>query len=144
MRLWSLHPKYLDPAGLVALWRESLLARKVLEGNTSGYRSHPQLERFRAADSPLDAMEYYLSVIYEESLKRDYHFSVEKIERLPSPPPLLTVTSGQLEYEFRHLTEKIRRRNPALLTKLQLTSPIEPHPSFRIEEGDICLWERIK
>lgn len=27
MRLWSLHPKHLDPQGLVALWREVLLAR---------------------------------------------------------------------------------------------------------------------
>ena len=27
MRLWTLHPKYLDAAGLVALWREALLAQ---------------------------------------------------------------------------------------------------------------------
>ena len=32
MRLWSLHPCYLDPAGLVAVWREGLLARAVLRG----------------------------------------------------------------------------------------------------------------
>jgi len=25
MRLWTLHPKYLDARGLVALWREGLL-----------------------------------------------------------------------------------------------------------------------
>jgi len=30
MRLWSLHPRYLDAKGLVALWREGLLAQKVL------------------------------------------------------------------------------------------------------------------
>ncbi|HEU5178767.1 MAG TPA: pyrimidine dimer DNA glycosylase/endonuclease V, partial [Burkholderiales bacterium] len=32
MRLWSLHPKYLDARGLVALWREALLAQAVLRG----------------------------------------------------------------------------------------------------------------
>ena len=37
MRLWTLHPKYLDPQGLVALWREALLARAVLQGKTRGY-----------------------------------------------------------------------------------------------------------
>ena len=31
MRIWSLHPKYLDAKGVVALWRETLLAKNVLE-----------------------------------------------------------------------------------------------------------------
>ena len=43
MRLWSLHPKYLDKLGLLGLWRESLLAQKVLLGKTKGYKNHPQL-----------------------------------------------------------------------------------------------------
>lgn len=46
VRLWSLHPRYLDTAGLTAGWREALLAQKVLTGVTRGYRHHPQLERF--------------------------------------------------------------------------------------------------
>jgi len=50
MRLWSLHPAYLDARGLGALWREGLLAQAVLRGKTRGYRSHPQLERWRARD----------------------------------------------------------------------------------------------
>jgi hypothetical protein len=32
MRLWTLHPQYLDPRGLVALWRVALLAQQVLLG----------------------------------------------------------------------------------------------------------------
>ena len=36
MRLWSVHPQHLDVRGLVALWREGLLARKVLLGETNG------------------------------------------------------------------------------------------------------------
>lgn len=43
MRLWSLHPQYLDAKGLVALWREGLLAQAVLAGQTRGYKRHPQL-----------------------------------------------------------------------------------------------------
>ncbi|MFN3505685.1 MAG: pyrimidine dimer DNA glycosylase/endonuclease V, partial [Caldimicrobium sp.] len=60
MRLWSIHPMYLDARGLVALWREALLARKVLIGETSGYRNHPQLVRFKRSASPLDAINRYL------------------------------------------------------------------------------------
>ena len=37
MRLWSLHPGYLDARGLVALWHEGLLTQKVLGGTTRGY-----------------------------------------------------------------------------------------------------------
>ncbi|MEN6399799.1 MAG: pyrimidine dimer DNA glycosylase/endonuclease V, partial [Rectinema sp.] len=29
MRLWTLHPQYLDQKGLTAAWREGLLAKKV-------------------------------------------------------------------------------------------------------------------
>src|SRR5262249_31313629 len=44
MRLWSLHPSLLDARGLVALWRETLLAQKKLEGKTNGYIHNPQLQ----------------------------------------------------------------------------------------------------
>jgi hypothetical protein len=27
MRIWTVHPRYLDPKGLVAAWREALLAQ---------------------------------------------------------------------------------------------------------------------
>ena len=50
MRLWSLHPKYLDIKGLVACWREGLLARKVLLDQTKGYKNHPQLIRFNRSN----------------------------------------------------------------------------------------------
>ncbi|MGA2330816.1 MAG: pyrimidine dimer DNA glycosylase/endonuclease V [Syntrophales bacterium] len=48
MRLWSLHPGYVDARGLVALWREGMLARKVLQHQTKGYKNHLQLHRFSA------------------------------------------------------------------------------------------------
>jgi hypothetical protein len=69
VRLWSLHPRYLDRQGLVALWREALLARAVLCGRTKGYRHHPQLERFRAHASPRLAICAYLGAIEAEAAR---------------------------------------------------------------------------
>ena len=57
MRIWSVHPSQLDRAGLVACWRETLLAQAVLSGRTQGYQNHPQLVRFRATAEPLAAVD---------------------------------------------------------------------------------------
>ena len=74
MRLWSLHPSYLDAVGLVALWREGLLARKVLQGQTKGYIHHPQLFRFRETGTPIHVLDFYLKTVHDESIRRGYHF----------------------------------------------------------------------
>ncbi len=79
MRLWSLHPKYLDSIGLVALWRESLLAKKVLENKTKGYNKHPQLIRFRNSKDSLIAINTFLYFIFQESLNRNFNFNKNKI-----------------------------------------------------------------
>ena len=68
MRLWSLHPAYLDTKALVACWREGLLTRKVLLGNTQGYRNHPQLQRFKLQPDPIASLDQYLSAILDEDL----------------------------------------------------------------------------
>lgn len=67
MRLWTLHPKYLDRQGLLALWREGLLAQAVLAGKTKGYRNHPQLIRFKSARDPLAAIGCYLTIVHREA-----------------------------------------------------------------------------
>jgi hypothetical protein len=72
MRLWTIHPRYLDSQGLVALWRESLLARGALRGKTRGYRHHPQLARFLAHPSPRYAIKAYLAAIHTEATARGY------------------------------------------------------------------------
>ena len=102
MRLWSLHPSYLDRQGLLACWREGLLARKVLLGHTKGYRNHPQLQRFKARADALSALDGYLLGIFEESLRRGYSFDRSKIGDCPIELKL-TVTDGQLKYELEHL-----------------------------------------
>src|SRR5262249_50377562 len=115
MRIWSLHPKYLDAKGLVALWREALLAQAVLRGRTRGYRHHPQLLRFRAQPSPVGGIGEYLRAVHEEAAARGYRFAAEKITRA-RVRGRLTVTRGQLQFEWQHLLQKLRVRDPKRLT----------------------------
>jgi hypothetical protein len=143
MRIWTLHPKYLDTKGLLAAWREALLAQKVLKGETKGYRNHPQLRRFKAAADPLGAIAQYLRGLYLEAVKRGYKFGEEKIHP-GTHPAQLACTRGQLLYEWQHLKEKLRARDAGRLAALEETEEPEPHPLFKIIEGDIEEWEITK
>ncbi|AMO22477.1 pyrimidine dimer DNA glycosylase/endonuclease V [Ramlibacter solisilvae] len=142
MRLWSLHPRYLDPQGLVALWREALLARAVLGGSTRGYRNHPQLERFLAHSTPRSAISCYLQGIHAEAISRGYAFDRSKIGRGRLQEPLV-VTEGQVRYEWEHLLGKLAVRNPAMLAQWRAISVPECHPMFRVLPGPIESWERV-
>ena len=102
MRIWSLHPQYLDAKGLVALWRETLLAKHVLQGKTKGYKNHPQLKRFKKTKNPVDSIDHYLSYILLEARSRDYHFDASKIAE-SFKRSKLTVTKGQMDHEVQHL-----------------------------------------
>ena len=138
MRIWSIHPKYLDAKGFVALWRESLLAKNVLEGRTRGYKHHPQLIRFRDSGNPVDGINQYLSMVYEDSLKRGYHFDSSKFNRdikLMSLP----VTDKQLEFEMKHLLGKLEIRDPDRYLMLSKEANIVPHPLFHIVQGEVIL-----
>jgi hypothetical protein len=141
MRLWTLHPRYLDAKGLVAAWREALLAQKVLRGATRGYRNHPQLLRFRASPDPMAAMATFLHGIAAEAGGRGYAFDVRKIS---GPPGALKIreTRGQLEYEWAHLKRKLRARAPAIARQLRAVDKPEAHPLFRIIAGKIRDWEK--
>jgi hypothetical protein len=142
MRLWSIHPKYLDGKGLVALWRETLLAKHVLQGKTKGYKNHPQLNRFKQSENPLDAINSYLAVIHEEAVNRDYNFDKQKIdwEFLPASIP---VTKGQIEYESLHFLSKVKTRDPKKYQELKLIPAFDPHPLFSLVSGEIEDWEII-
>ena len=140
MRIWSIHPKYLDTKGIVALWRESLLAKKVLEGKTKGYWQHPQLIRFRDSGNPVDGINLYLSIVYEDSLKRGYQFDRSKFN-LDFKPLSLHVTEGQLEYEMKHLLAKLEIRDPDRYLLLSKETSIVPHPLFYVVQGEVEAWE---
>ncbi|GAB7026443.1 pyrimidine dimer DNA glycosylase/endonuclease V [Geotalea toluenoxydans] len=143
MRLWTLHPKYLDQKGLVALWREALLAQAVLRGQTRGYVHHPQLIRFRETAVPEASIAAYLQEVYREALKRGYAFDRNKIGPTDGAEPL-AATSGQLEYEWGHLREKLRARSPSWLDNLESFSFPDPHPLFRIVPGPVADWEHVR
>jgi hypothetical protein len=141
VRLWTLHPRYLDARGLTALWREALLARAVLRGRTRGYRHHPQLERFRAHRTPRAALNVYLTAIAAEASARGYCFDRRKIG--PRRRGVrLRVTADQLAYEWRHLLVKLARRSPRLHRRWRGERRPETHPLFRVVPGDIESWER--
>jgi hypothetical protein len=142
MRLWTLHPEYLDAQGLVALWREALLAREVLSGRTRGYRQHPQLKRFSSCTSPGSAINSYLVAVYAEARSRRYRFDWSKLGRVASSQNI-TATDGQLQYEWSWLLDKLRRRSPALYrSHLEISRPAA-HPLFEVVSGPIAEWERV-
>lgn len=142
MRLWSIHPRYLDQKGLLALWRESLLAQQVLLGRTRGYTRHPQLHRFRACPDPVAAIGRYLAEIVREASRRGYAFDGAKIVK-PGPAPTMTVHRGQIEYEWQHLLGKLAKRAPAAYEKNKGIVRPRPHPLFAIVPGGIEDWERV-
>jgi hypothetical protein len=141
MRLWSLHPSLLDQKGLVALWREALLAQKVLQGKTKGYRSHPQLHRFRIGRAPVTAISAYLWAIHDEASRRGYSFDSSKIARKRQPRSI-PVTQGQLDFELGHLKGKLRHRDPGRYRELRRIQEITAHPLFTVVAGEIEAWER--
>jgi len=157
MRIWSLHPKYLDTKGLVALWRETLLAKHVLEGKTKGYKNHPQLERFKNHKNPLLAINFYLNEIYLEAKKRNYNFDESKFKK-PSKKELeglekIFVNDKQIEYEFSHLFKKLKIRDTERLNniikerkdkeKQNKKYKINLHSIFKIKIGEIETWEKF-
>jgi hypothetical protein len=141
MRLWSLHPSLLDQKGLVALWREALLAQKVLRGKTKGYRSHPQLARFRQTKTPLTTISAYLWAVHDEASQRGYSFDPAKIARRRQSRSL-TVTKGQLVFELGHLKAKLRKRDSRRYRELLRLGEVKVHPMFTVVAGEIEVWER--
>lgn len=149
MRLWSLHPSYLDRSGLLAAWREGLLAQRVLEGKTRGYRNHPQLERFKAAVSPQALIGRFLFELAEEAGRRGYRFDRDKIGGLELwAGETVAVAEGQVEYELALLEAKLSLRDPEWLAGLMRRrageAEIAMNPVFHRVEGGVAGWERVK
>ncbi|MGB6083014.1 pyrimidine dimer DNA glycosylase/endonuclease V [Moheibacter sp.] len=142
MRLWSLHPKYLDAKGLVALWRETLLAKNVLEGKTKGYQNHPQLIRFKEMENPVEAIHQYLAEIWLEADKRGYKFDKSKIN-WEFVPQNIKVNDGQMAYEFKHLLRKLEIRDTSQFYKLKDLESIDPAEIFTVIPGEIEKWEIV-
>ena len=144
MRIWSIHPSYLDWKGLGALWRETLLAQAVLLGKTKGWRNHPQLDRFKYHPEPVKAVGYFLRKVHVEATNRNYNYNFSKILEPAEQVELISITEGQLRYELEILMERLQKRTPK---KYQENIMIEediprPHPVFRVVEGQPEPWEK--
>ena len=165
MRIWSLHPSLLDRRALVACWRETLLAQKVLRGLTRGYTNHPQLIRFRAHPQPLEAVAAYLSGLADEADARGYSFNraligagedgagengTDKAENPYASVTLIPVPLGQLEYELAFLLHKVAGRDPEWEHRLSERMAARgelaacAHPLFEVVPGAIEPWEKTK
>ena len=142
MRLWTLDPRYLDARGLVALWREALLAKAVLSGKTKGYTKHPQLARFQQAPAPLACIRKYLDDVHAEACRRGYRFNRRKIGS-GRRGGRIRATSGQVRYEWRHLKAKLARRSRGWLAKLPRVTVPDAHPLFRVVPGGVEAWEVV-
>jgi len=144
MRIWSVHPKFLDSKGLVALWRETLLAQRVLQGLTKGYKNHPQLHRFKNQHSPLSYICTYLHFVCDEADSRGYKFDRTKLVLAQDNSLLLIpVTTGQVNYEWQHLLKKLHVRAPELFAQYESLDATEINPIFQTIEGEIEDWEIV-
>jgi hypothetical protein len=143
MRLWTLHPKYLDPQGLVALWREALLARAVLRGETQSYRHHPQISRFQSYATPRSAINAYLAIVLLEAESRGYAFNRSKIGPVRGQIQIIA-TTGQINYEWQHLLRKLKARSAQYYRLWSGITTPEANPVFTIEVGLIASWERAR
>lgn len=141
MRLWSLHPKYLDRQGLTALWREGLLAQAVLRGHTRGYRFHPQLARFRESTAPLGLISAYLHAVWKEGRRRGYHYDRRRISGRPGSGRLV-VQRGQVQWEWGHLLRKLEARSPSFRAQWGTLECPQLHPIFQLVAGEVASWER--
>lgn len=142
MRLWSLHPGLLDRQGLLASWREGLLAQKVLAGKTRGYRSHPELARFRAHPRPGAAIAAFLHGLADEADRRGYAFDRNRIREKARRAAPIPVSEGQLRFEEEHLAAKLRNRSPEFLVESDPRGRMKAHPLFSVVPGPVAAWER--
>ena len=141
MRLWTLHPKYLDAKGLVAAWREALLAQAVLRDRNDW------LPKPSSTDPvpPLTLTGSKYRVLSSRAACRGKPAWVSvrpRKDRLPrGGRSRLKATLGQLGYEWKHLRAKLAIRDKAWLASLGRVARPDAHPTFRVVPGDVEDWE---
>jgi len=134
MRVWIVHPKYLDCKGLVALWRETLLARKVLKGKTKGWRNHPQLNKLKNHKNSVAAVNTYLLYVWKESEKRCYKFNKRKIEKNFTKKKI-KIPKKEVISDFEELKNKLKKRDPKRYREIVKVKKIEVNPIFIINKN---------
>lgn len=121
------------------------------------YYNHPQLDRFKTKDgviikSGTRYLSTYLGYILNyANNKRKCNYNNSSISLIPfdiNQMEKLTITKGQLKYEYDYLQSKLlksnikkcRENNELLIYNSGLQ--IEPHPIFTVIDGGIEPWEK--
>jgi len=146
MRLWSIHPKYLDRQGLLACWREGLLALSVArKGFVGAYSNHPQLERFKKTADPEKAIARFVFGVSKEMKARGYK---PKAILAPMSMRKIPVTTGQLSFEFVHLQRKLAKRSRKKFLENSKAAVEKKTPSanpvFVAVKGKMESWEKTR
>lgn len=146
VRMWSVHPRYLDRQGLTSGWREGLLAQAVLAGRTAGYTQHPQMNRFRATSDPLGAIGAYLAAMHADAVERGYRYDAALIEHPPTADEwwgAIEVTDDQVAWEWAHLLAKLQGRSPDVARRWAGlgAGQVALHPLFVRVPGPVADWE---
>ena len=146
MRIWSLHPQYLDQKGLGGQWEEGIIAQNTLFFQEGKYLNYPVLHRVKAHQEPVAWIGMYLNEILKEAnVNRGYNYNDQLIKQLKPTLPM-PVTRGQLYYEWTLLQGRLQKRDPV---KMSLNdgvdiNNIKANPMFYVIDGDIEDWERVK
>lgn len=123
----------MDKHGLIALWREGLLAQKALNGGAKGYQNNPQLVRFKRQDNPLKAIGTYLSFVAAEGARQGYKLNHEKILYPNFDEAVIEADLGQVAFEKEHLKDKLKRRDVIKFEELSSSKTIDANPIFNIQ-----------
>jgi len=122
MRLWSIHPKYLDRQGLLAVWRESLLAQSVLIKGE--YTECPEcLGSGYTIDNGYEAREICFKCHGKGKIKTPYynHPQLERFKNVYNPSPGKNIAYYIKAYLYWILYEATKRRYRFKATKLKLS-----------------------
>lgn len=145
MRIWSLHPRYLDKTELIGSWNDGLRALKLLAQNHTNTIFRPELSRFRTQSEPLVAIERYLLNIAKEASRRGYSLDIKKLPPLPVFPTFkIAVSSKQVEYEWHQLMHLLAGRSPRFMRRIENSPTHDTNPIFKSLPGkELETWEKL-
>jgi hypothetical protein len=117
MRVWTIHPKYLDDKGLGGVWMDALLVQKLVHGGECGnYRKHPQCQRWLKGPMERYLLSIYLIEVWLEAKMRGFDYKHEKITMVDAPnsasnqPSRMLVDAEEVKVEKDLLVTKLRDR----------------------------------
>ena len=99
----------------------------------------PAAATVSATDDPLVAIATYLHALADDA--RGYSFDRPRVSRPADEGLRLSVTAGQLDYEWQHLRAKVETRDPEWFEAVVVTARPKPHPLFDVVPGDVEPWE---